>query len=54
VEFYIDNQPKGNDTTAPYSWTWSETAFFVYTVKVVAFDKAGNSNYKEIKVWKFF
>jgi hypothetical protein len=54
VEFYIDNQYKGNDTTEPYKWVWSEQAFFVYIIKVVAFDKAGNSNYKELKVWKFF
>ena len=54
VEFYIDNQYKGNDTTEPYKWVWSERAFFVYTIKVMAFDKAGNSASKELKVWKFF
>ena len=54
VEFYTDNQLKANDTIAPYSWTWSEIAFFKYTIRVVAFDKEGNSDFKEIKVWKFF
>jgi hypothetical protein len=54
VDFYIDNQYKGNDTTKPYKWVWSERAFFVYTIKVVAFDTAGNSVSQELKVWKFF
>jgi len=54
VEFYTDNQLKANDTIAPYSWTWSERTFFKYTIRVVAFDKEGNSDFKEIKVWKFF
>jgi hypothetical protein len=54
VEFYIDNQYKGNDTTAPYRWTWSEISFFLYILKVVAYDNAGNSANVELKVWKFF
>ncbi|MBN1280808.1 MAG: hypothetical protein JXA00_04080 [Candidatus Thermoplasmatota archaeon] len=54
VEFYVDNQLKTSDPSAPYSWVWSERAFFYYTLKVVAYDKAGNSDYKELKVWKFF
>ena len=54
VEFYTDLQLQANDTTAPYSWTWSEKTFFTYTIRVVAFDKEGNSDFKEMKVWKFF
>jgi hypothetical protein len=54
VEFYVNNQPLGNDTTAPYSWLWNQTAFFRQTLTVKAFDKAGNFNSKEIEVWKFF
>jgi len=54
VDFYIDNLYRGNDTSAPFSWTWSDKAFFVYLIKVVAFDKAGNSDSKELQVWKFF
>jgi len=54
VEFYIDQQLKGNDTTAPYSWLWSERAFFLYKVEVVAYDKAGNNASAMLDVWKFF
>jgi hypothetical protein len=54
VEFYIDNQYKANDTTAPYRWAWSEFSFFVYILKVVAYDNAGNNANVELKVWKFF
>jgi len=38
----------------PYSWTWSELAFFRYTIKVVAYDNAGNSAQASINVWRFF
>lgn len=54
VAFYLDDQPVGNDSTAPYSWTWSERAFFKYTIKVIAYDKAGNSAPASLIVWKFF
>ncbi len=54
VEFYVNNQLLGNDTTAPYSWLWNQTAFFRQILTVKAFDKAGNYNSKEIEVWKFF
>jgi hypothetical protein len=54
VEFLVDLQYKANDTTAPYSWTWTEKSFFYYTIRVVAYDKAGNSNFAELRVWKFF
>jgi hypothetical protein len=54
VEFYTDEQLQATDRTAPYGWAWSEKAFFTYTIKVVAYDKEGNSDFKEIKVWKFF
>lgn len=54
VIFYIDNQPTWNDTAAPFGWTWSERTFFKYTIKVVAYDKAGNSAPASLVVWKFF
>jgi hypothetical protein len=54
VEFYTDEQLKATDTTAPYGWTWSDRAFFTYTIKVVAYDKEGNSASKELSVLKFF
>lgn len=54
VEFYTDEQLQSTDMTAPYGWTWSDRAFFTYTIKVVAYDKEGNSAFKEINVLKFF
>jgi hypothetical protein len=54
VEFYIDNQFQADDNSAPYTWTWTKRGFFYYTLKVVAYDKAGNNDFQELKVWKFF
>jgi hypothetical protein len=54
VLFYIDGQPFFNDTVAPYSYIWSELAFFKYTIKVVAYDNAGNNKEASINVWRFF
>jgi plastocyanin len=55
VEFYINGKLKGNDTTAPYNWTWDEKTFFrgIQRIKVIAYDKAGNRNSDTIIVWKF-
>ncbi len=54
VEFYVNQQLLGNVTTAPYSWMWSQTAFFKQFLTVKAFDKEGNKASKELEVWKFF
>jgi hypothetical protein len=54
VEFLVNNQPFGNDTEAPYSWTWSQKAFFRQTLTVKAVDKEGNIGSQELVVWKFF
>jgi hypothetical protein len=55
VEFYVDDQLKGTDITAPYYWTWSDRGlFFPYTLKVVAYDNGGNQNSEVLKVWKIF
>jgi len=56
VEFYIDGELKYNDTTEPYIWTWDErTPFrFRHTIKVIAYDEAGNYASSEISVRKFF
>jgi hypothetical protein len=50
VEFFIDNKSKYNDTEYPYNWSWDETAFFKHSIKVVAYDKAGNKSTDEIEV----
>jgi len=53
VEFYIDDELKNEDKTEPYSWTWDEVVtFFPYTIKVIAYDNAGNQNSDIRNVWK--
>jgi hypothetical protein len=42
VEFYIDGVMENTDPDEPYEWTWDETVFFKHTIKVMAYDKAGN------------
>ena len=54
VLFLIDGQLGFNDTTAPYSYVWTELAFFKYTIKVEAYDNAGNKAQASIDVWRFF
>jgi hypothetical protein len=43
VEFYIDGILKNTDPDEPYEWLWDETVFFKHSIKVMAYDKAGNS-----------
>ena len=55
VEFYIDDELKATDTTAPYTWTWLEGLnFYPYILKVKAYDGVGNQNSAPMKVWKIF
>lgn len=56
VDFYINGKLKGNDTTAPYNYTWKKDRlrfFHLFTIKVVAYDKAGNSATAKIVVKKY-
>jgi hypothetical protein len=45
VEFYIDGTKVGEDTAAPYSYSWntSNASDGSHAIKAVAFDAAGNS-----------
>jgi hypothetical protein len=55
VEFYIDDEVKAVLTTPPYQWVWTERGmFFPYTLKIVVYDFAGNSNTDSMKVWKIW
>ena len=53
VEFWIDGNYKYEDTFAPYQWTWDEKAFSTHTIKVIAYDKAGNKKEEEVEVFIF-
>jgi len=58
VEFYIDGKLRANISTQPYTYTWKRERFririlkHIHKITVTAYDKAGNSNSDEIKVWK--
>lgn len=54
VEFYVYQQLFETKNSAPYSWLWSEKAFFKQALTVKAYDKAGNVASEDITVWKFF
>jgi hypothetical protein len=53
VEFYIDGVLKGNDSSAPYSYDWNEIRSGKRTIKVTAYDNAGNSASAEMLVFKW-
>lgn len=53
VEFYIDDELQRNVTSPPYEWRWNDRGFFFpYTLKVKAYDYAGNVKSDSMKVWK--
>ena len=53
VRFYFDDELVYNDTEYPYKWVLNEMALIRHrhTIKIEAIDNAGNSIYKEIKIW---
>ena len=50
---FIDSNLRETLTSEPFLWTWDETAFGKHTIKVVAYDDEGKSDFKEIEVHKF-
>ncbi len=46
VEFYVDSQLKGTDTTSPYSFSWDSTTATnaTHTLSVIAYDSASPAN----------
>ncbi len=44
VEFYVNNNKVGEDTSSPYSVTWSPAAAGDHTLTAKAFDNAGGSS----------
>jgi hypothetical protein len=55
VEFYIDDELKTTDTTAPYSWMWLERGYlFQHSIRVTAYDCTGLSSSIGMMVWKIF
>jgi subtilisin family serine protease len=54
VEFYVDDVLKKTVSSEPFSWVWDERTFSKHTLRVVAYDKVGNSAIDQSIVWKFF
>jgi len=54
VEFYVDGNLLGTDTTVPYSWRWNKLTSFRHSLKVVVFNSNGNVGIEKKTVWKFF
>ena len=53
VEFYLNDEYMAEDDTPPYGWSWTDFALlFPYTIKVVAYDNAGNEASDTKTVWK--
>ena len=52
IEIYVDEVLSANITSEPFVWRWDERTFGRHTLKVVAFDNAGNKATDEIIVWK--
>jgi uncharacterized repeat protein (TIGR01451 family) len=50
VEFYIDGQLEYTDTSSKYSWIWLPRSKEDHTIKVIAYDIAGNANSTELTV----
>jgi hypothetical protein len=53
VEFYINDGMRFVDSYAPYEFLWTEIISGQYTIKVIAYDNAGNSADTEISVFKW-
>jgi hypothetical protein len=54
LELYINDELIETFTSVPRSWTWDEKVFGKQTIKLIAYDNAGNDNIAMITVWKFF
>ncbi|RLF46852.1 MAG: T9SS C-terminal target domain-containing protein, partial [Thermoplasmata archaeon] len=51
VEFYIDDKLMETVYDMPFSWKWEDASPFTHTIKVIAYDSAGNSASDEREVW---
>jgi len=50
VEFWISEINRSADNEPPYEWLWNDTAVGTITIKVKAFDTAGNEASKSLNV----
>lgn len=52
VEFWVDGVKKSTDYSSPYNWSWDTTNYSdgTHTVRVVAYDGDGKSDYQQYSV----
>jgi len=53
VEIYVDNILKSTLYDTPYEWFWDENKFGRCSLRIIAYDNAGNAATDETKVWMF-
>ncbi|MEA2053672.1 MAG: NosD domain-containing protein [Candidatus Thermoplasmatota archaeon] len=53
VEFYVDDELEETIVEEPYQWLWDEVIFGRHTIKIIAYDKAGNEATDEQEIWIF-
>lgn len=51
VEFYYDDKLEYTDTDLPYQWWLNKTSIWFHKLKVVAYDKKGQTSTDEIKIF---
>lgn len=54
IRLYINDDLVEVFTFVPNSYIWNELTFGKKTIRIVAYDTAGNEASKEIVIWKFF
>lgn len=54
IELYINDEKISNSTEADFIFNWDEKVFGKFTIKAIAYDRAGNSAEDIIEIWKFF
>lgn len=54
VQFLIDGEVLGNDSSAPYSWRWTQPSFGKHTLSVRAFNNTASFAVDTLSLKKFF
>ncbi|MBN1859861.1 MAG: hypothetical protein JW840_00210 [Candidatus Thermoplasmatota archaeon] len=54
VQFLVDGEVLGNDSSAPYSWRWTQRSFGKHTLSVRAYNNTGSFAVDTLGVKKFF
>jgi 5-hydroxyisourate hydrolase-like protein (transthyretin family) len=54
VEFYVDGLLMHTSESTPFIWTWTDHAWGMHAIKVVAYDDQGAVAADQIMVWKLF